>query len=888
MIDRRNILDLIGKHRGKYHSCLLTCYSLDFSFFEERVLPVLRTANIKNVNIFADGKYLEIAQEYTTGREFQFTKTYNFLPVYTTGVFHPKIMLLVGKKHGLLIIGSGNITSSGLNTNDEIWGAFHLDNIENENAPLFGAVWAYLQQFTNHTYGFIVQKMRWIRQYAPWLDELPQNNAPFKLESAGHTLQFVQNKPNSTIFEQLIQYIPQKGVKEITVISPYYDKKGEFIQSLQTHYNPEKFNCILDTDYGLLPTNLSVESESKMAFFEWKACKSDYEVKYNRLHAKMIHFKLEGGIEYLLIGSANATTAGMGTSGIKAINHEAGIIMMSEKKPNWLKALGIILPKISTIQLANLTSNVNTLYPKEKRDNYAIRIVYAELRISEITLYFKETIAYQRLKVNFISRLGVCVQTIETIIEGNEAKIPCEMPDDLFKVCLCDMTNNIISNYSIVHRFESLLKSNPDPQQERLDQLFDKEYPDGDGLTDLLQFIDYNWADEDEASSQAVRAGHSVSPKIQEEPQKEYTKLDEKTFNTANEDILLKQSGQLSNASLRIAEFLNIVLSDTSLKTGDNFQESAEQKLIEDTNAKDEQTNITQKVRTKSSAVKEIYVFHQFLNNIFYQYYDKLLDFYDIKALTVTPSEPLNLKNISNMLIAFQLMLMYQGKKYTEEISMSNGEVKLIEKKYLVEGNAMSEYYTIKSFLINIYGEFLLLSTAMFKTYEYEMLTQKLNYNRKQLFMKALFLILNVTWTKNEFQYRDTLILNSLFFIHPDNVSMPTFKQEIITSLDKLALNSSYVSASFVSNRHHFNNILLNYKKWFELYNDPKKRIALILPITELEVGSIIFNRKIGFNHIVKLHTKDGKNALDLKREGYEPETHIWDVKEFPSKCIKY
>src|SRR5256885_13699559 len=116
MIERRNLLELIGKHRGKYRSCVLTCYSLDFSFFEERVLPVLKGANIKNVNVFADGKFLEIAQENTTGREFRHTKTYNFHPIYASGVFHPKIMLLTGPKHGLLIIGSGNITSAGINT----------------------------------------------------------------------------------------------------------------------------------------------------------------------------------------------------------------------------------------------------------------------------------------------------------------------------------------------------------------------------------------------------------------------------------------------------------------------------------------------------------------------------------------------------------------------------------------------------------------------------------------------------------------------------------------------------------------------------------------------------------------------------------------------------
>ena len=91
MIKRRNILELIGKHRGKYHSCVLTCYSFDFSFFEERVLPTLRLANIKNVNVLADGHYLEMAQEATTGREFKHNKTYNFHPIYEMEFFIQKL-----------------------------------------------------------------------------------------------------------------------------------------------------------------------------------------------------------------------------------------------------------------------------------------------------------------------------------------------------------------------------------------------------------------------------------------------------------------------------------------------------------------------------------------------------------------------------------------------------------------------------------------------------------------------------------------------------------------------------------------------------------------------------------------------------------------------------
>ena len=96
-IERQNVLDLIGRDSRRYHSCIITCYSFDFTYFEERVLPVFRASNIRNVNVFVDGNSLESSQEMLTGKEFSFQKNYSLIPVYNEkGVFHPKIILLTG------------------------------------------------------------------------------------------------------------------------------------------------------------------------------------------------------------------------------------------------------------------------------------------------------------------------------------------------------------------------------------------------------------------------------------------------------------------------------------------------------------------------------------------------------------------------------------------------------------------------------------------------------------------------------------------------------------------------------------------------------------------------------------------------------------------------
>ena len=66
---RQNILETLGK--GHYHSCLMTCYSFDFQFFELRVMHMLRAAGIQNILVLTDGPFLEYLASTPSGREFQ-------------------------------------------------------------------------------------------------------------------------------------------------------------------------------------------------------------------------------------------------------------------------------------------------------------------------------------------------------------------------------------------------------------------------------------------------------------------------------------------------------------------------------------------------------------------------------------------------------------------------------------------------------------------------------------------------------------------------------------------------------------------------------------------------------------------------------------------------
>jgi hypothetical protein len=95
-IERSNILELIGTGKNKYHSCVITSYSIDLAFFEQLILPRLRNAGITNINLFVDAAMLEkyLSTHLSTSSK-KFKANYSITPVHISGAFHPKIFFSI-------------------------------------------------------------------------------------------------------------------------------------------------------------------------------------------------------------------------------------------------------------------------------------------------------------------------------------------------------------------------------------------------------------------------------------------------------------------------------------------------------------------------------------------------------------------------------------------------------------------------------------------------------------------------------------------------------------------------------------------------------------------------------------------------------------------------
>lgn len=854
-IERKNIIELIGKRANAYHSCIITCYSLDFAFFEERVLPSLRIANIKNVNLFCDGYYLEAAQEMVSGKEFKHNKNYNFIPVYEKGVFHPKIIFLAGEKNGLLLVGSGNITSSGLSTNDEIWAAFHINTAESENAMVFAQVWNYLESLFSNARGFIPEKLGWLRKYAPWINELPTGVEDIRFEDKGIDFNFIFNKENNSTYSQIKTKIKTEKLKSLTSVSPFYDKNGFALSKIIEEYKPSTVNCILEGFEGTVPTDMAEKFADQIKFFSWKDCKSDFNDDVNRLHAKLLHFEFENS-EALYFGSANITEAAFGTRGTAA-NGEAGILLRRNGDSNWLKDLGITLPKKS-IDIKSLTkpkNNLSNLIPRLKFQN---RILYSELNGSSLSLYLKE-VQNEPCSVLILDRAEN--ETVLALPNSETEKITVRVkPDDIFRVVLADSSRNQISNFSFVHRVELLAHTNPDPKYADLSNLLNDDYPNFEGISKLLKHIDFSFADDEDYSDKKVDFSQSKVAAIKDSRKPQYKIAEFADFVRSYDDYSLELN-ILNGSNHRIFSKLKGLLKFQQLDQG--FDENAEQFLMNDEEQQGDGGDIKKKSHHVYSENELNFIKDYFRKlNRTLEFYNK--EFYEKKSNNWEAPIKVDISLLSNILISLELIIIFQG-KITKE-----------NKPIFVGGEFHPcDVTTIKGYFATTIGCFLKLCHSGFKNYELDNLKNTLEDKKASALARILFIICNQRWKDEEFEIVETIILDAMHYLKSSSINS---LDALENKLEKLRRESSYVYPFF---RENFEEVMMYcdyYQKWFETYNDMElRKQKLVVPTKDLLQNEIIFGSKIGFCIFSRLISIEDKYCkVSLRKAGFPSESDFY------------
>ena len=344
-IKRQHIFeDILGGGSSTYHSAILTCYSFDPFFYANFFRSQLNARGIGNQLVLIDSNRLDESKE---DERFSFIPGVSPYEGYTPlriecqsgGVFHPKIGLFIGEKRVTAVIGSGNLTYSGMSYNDEAWGAFSVSSEDAFEVPILAAVWKYLKVIvTRQNVSTATLQLSWMLENSDLLQQLDGvDSSATAEEGAEESFTFVANSDTHSIFGGIVEAIGRANVKKISICAPFFDTKGVALKNLLGTFSPSRINCFVHPKEGSLPTDLDLEQYPDIHFYDYSIAA---EKGSKMVHAKLIQFETTEGT-ILAVGSANASIQALGDTR-RGVNDEADIIVKSRQGRNYLNELGVL------------------------------------------------------------------------------------------------------------------------------------------------------------------------------------------------------------------------------------------------------------------------------------------------------------------------------------------------------------------------------------------------------------------------------------------------------------------------------------------------------------------------------------------------------------------
>lgn len=337
MIDQRQLIKEIPS--GKFHSALMTSFSINLYYWEIQLLRSLSAKGINFVSALVDSdclsdQLLKFSKAFSGKRPLDFS-----LHGYKMkGAFHPKIQFYAGRESVLVLVGSGNLTVMGHGRNLEVWSPVMVESIESPAYPFIRNVWSYLKSL----YQGLGEEAENIIYSIEQNCNLLHND--FDDTSTEHflgedSIRFFTNQKTS-LFNQCQEWIGYDKIKSITVMSPFFDSKAELIKAFYNQYNPQTISVIVEEGFGSLPKANNIPDYVKI--YKWKPIADSLGKEYQRFfHSKCFFFEGDH-FHYMLCGSANASVAAFGLPGVMPTNQEASVGFKSPTT-DYFRMTGFIL-----------------------------------------------------------------------------------------------------------------------------------------------------------------------------------------------------------------------------------------------------------------------------------------------------------------------------------------------------------------------------------------------------------------------------------------------------------------------------------------------------------------------------------------------------------------
>lgn len=297
MLPKLSLLDELRK--GGYEASLITTFNAYLPFYEEVVLRRLVNAGVRHNVLLMDAQQYGVSLHNHPPRLAG--RQYTLMPISVPGAFHPKLIFLVGKQKGLVLVGSHNMTLSGFGFNRELTNVMRIRGKEDKAGSAIGArVWEEIIQWTEaSTHKLpqqVVDMVLRVKDFAPWI-----NNANRKSDS--DTTLLASRPGSETLWNQLLDLAKNK-VTDIFLTGAFFDNQLSFIKRIQSDLQPKRLFVAIDPKTVQIPTKQ--KSLSGVTFVRADSLGTDEdETSSGYLHAKGMFLRMENNESLFISGSAN-------------------------------------------------------------------------------------------------------------------------------------------------------------------------------------------------------------------------------------------------------------------------------------------------------------------------------------------------------------------------------------------------------------------------------------------------------------------------------------------------------------------------------------------------------------------------------------------------------
>jgi len=275
-----------------------TTYSFDLALFDQYLLRQLGGSPL-NAVVLAD--HWELSQVWERlgedqlylARQANSSYLLRGVEVEGGGAFHPKTYLFVRRDETTLLVGSGNLTRSGVDAGKEVFASFSSATEEGQATIRAWATW--ISRLVERADD---QQLR--RRFSTLREQCPSMAAP----AADSPL--VVNDERSFL-DQFAEQLPGP-VDELHVSAPYFDSKSLALKLLLEKTTPRELHLYLGR-------HTKVSGPALAAVLDQSGCEVKVQRFHDEDHAVFVHAKLIGAVcgqeGLLLFGSPNLSRAAL-------------------------------------------------------------------------------------------------------------------------------------------------------------------------------------------------------------------------------------------------------------------------------------------------------------------------------------------------------------------------------------------------------------------------------------------------------------------------------------------------------------------------------------------------------------------------------------------------